>query len=53
MAIDQCHEQNNVIVKDSAGGATGLMTSLGALRRWMVAGTEVARMVNEFESLQS
>ena len=53
IAIDQCHEQNNAIVKDSAGGAIRLMTSPGALRRWMVAGPEVARMVTEFESLQT
>ena len=36
MAIDQCHEQSNAIVKDSAGGAIGLMTNPGALRRWIV-----------------
>jgi len=33
MAIDQCHEQNNATVKDSAGGAIGLMTNPAALRR--------------------
>ena len=55
MEIDQFHEQNtgNVIVKDSAGGAIGLMTNPGALRHWMVASLEVVRMVNEFESLKS
>ena len=53
MAIDQCHEQNNANIKDSAGGAIGLMTNPGALRCWMVAGPEVARMVTEFESLQA
>ena len=52
MAIDQCHEQNNAVVKE-LGGAVGLMTDPGALRRWTVAGPEVARMVNEFEALQS
>lgn len=52
MAIDQCHEQNNAVIKES-GGAVGLMTNPGALRRWMVAGPEVGRMVNEFEALQS
>lgn len=52
MAIDQCHEQNNAVVKES-GGAVGLFTNPGALRRWTVAGPEVARMVTEFESLQS
>ena len=49
MAIDQCHEQNNAIIKES-GGAIGLTNNPGALRRWMVAGPEVARMVTEFES---
>jgi len=52
MAIDQCHEHNNAVVKES-GGAVGLFTNPGALRRWTVAGPEVARMVTEFESLQS
>ena len=49
MAIDQCHEQNNAIIKES-GGAFGQTNNPGALRRWMVAGPEVARMVAEFES---
>lgn len=50
MAIDQCHEQNNAIIKDS-GGAVGLTSNPGALRRWMIAGPEVARMVIEFEEV--
>ena len=48
MAIDQCHEQNNATVKES-GGAIRLTTDPLALRRWMVAGPEVARIVSEFE----
>jgi hypothetical protein len=48
MAIDQCHEQNNATIKGS-GGAVGLTDNPGALRRWMVAGPEIARMVTEFE----
>ncbi len=48
MALDQCHEQNNATVKES-GGAIGLLTNPSALRRWMVAGPEIARMVSEFE----
>ena len=48
MAIDQCHEQNNATVKGS-GGAVGLTDNPSALRRWMVTGPEVARMVTEFE----
>ncbi len=52
MAVDQCHEQNNASVKDSAGGAIGLMTNPEAFMCWMVAGPEVSRMLMEFESLQ-
>ncbi len=48
MALDQCHEQNNATVKES-GGAIGLLTNPSALRRWMVAGPEIARIVSEFE----
>ncbi|VDI16024.1 Hypothetical predicted protein [Mytilus galloprovincialis] len=50
MAIDQAHEQNNACVK-ADGGAVGLTENLGALRRWMVAGPEMARLVNEFENV--
>ena len=52
IAIDQCHEQNNAVIKES-GGAIGLMTDPRTLRLWMVAGPEVARMVTEFETLQA
>ena len=48
IAIDQCHEQNNAMVKGS-GGAIGLTGNPGALRRWMVAGPEIARIITEFE----
>ena len=43
MAIVQCHEQNNGAVKGS-GGAVGLTGNPAALRRWTVAGPEVARL---------
>lgn len=46
--IDQAHEQNNACVKGD-GGAVGLTDNPGALRRWMVAGPEVARVIGEFE----
>lgn len=49
IAIDQAHEQNNCAVK-SDGGAIGLTQSPDALRRWMVAGPEVVRMISEFEA---
>ncbi len=48
MAFDQSHEQNNAMVKGS-GGAIGLIGNPGALRRWMVAGPEIARLTTEFE----
>ncbi|VDI52694.1 Hypothetical predicted protein [Mytilus galloprovincialis] len=50
MAIDQTHEQNNACVK-ADGGAVGLTENPGALRRLMVAGPEMARLVNEFENV--
>jgi hypothetical protein len=52
MAINQCHEYNNTAVKE-AGGAIGLMTNPVALRHWMVAGPDIARMVSEFEALEA
>ena len=48
MAIDQCHEQRNADVKGS-GGPIGHMDDAAALRRWMVAGPEVSRIVAEYE----
>ena len=48
MVLDQCHEQNNVMVKVS-GGAIGVTGNPGALRYWMVAGPETARITTEFE----
>jgi hypothetical protein len=46
--LDQAHEQNNACVKGD-GGAVGLTEDPSALRRWMVAGPEVARVIGEFE----
>jgi len=46
--LDQAHEQNNARVKGD-GGAVGLTDNPSALRRWMVAGPEVARVIMEFE----
>ncbi len=45
--IDQAHEQNNACIKGD-GGAVGLTDNPRALRRWMVAGPEVARVIEEF-----
>jgi len=48
LAIDQAHEQNNASVKGD-GGAVGLTENPAALRRWMVCGPEMARLIHEFE----
>ena len=48
IALDQAHEQCNALVKGE-GGAVGLTNNPSALRRWMIAGPEIARMVEEFE----
>ena len=49
IAIDQAHEQNNGMVKGD-GGAVGLTENPNALRRWMLSGPEMARLVNEFDA---
>lgn len=49
IALDHAHEQVNAMVKGD-GGAVGLTESTSALRRWMIAGPEVARMITEFET---
>ena len=49
IAIDQAHEPNNASVKDD-GGAVGLTENPAALRRWMVSGPEMARVIGEFET---
>ena len=48
MAIDQAHKQNNALVKGD-GGAVGLTENPKALLRWMVAGPETARVIQQFE----
>lgn len=48
MPLDQAHEQNNEKVKHS-GGAIGLTTNPAALKRWMIAGPEQARILDEIE----
>jgi len=47
--IDHAYEQNNALVKGE-GGAVGLTENPSALRRWMVSGPEMARIINEFEN---
>ena len=48
IAIDQAHEQNNAAVKGD-GGAVRLIQNPEALRRWAVAGPELARLIAEFD----
>ena len=48
MAHDQIHEQLNAMVKGD-WGVIGITENDQALRRWMVAGPETARMLNEYE----
>ena len=52
IALDQAHEQVNAMVK-GGGGAVGLTENPAALRRWMVAGPEISRMLDEFEGANS
>jgi hypothetical protein len=47
LAVDQAHEQHNAIVKGD-GGAIGLTQDPTALRRWMLAGPEICRLLEEF-----
>jgi len=51
ITIDQAHEQNNACIKGD-GGAIGLTENPSALRRWMIAGPEVARVIQEFENVE-
>ena len=48
--LDQAHQQNNKRVKGD-GGVVGLTENGAQLQRWMVAGPEVSRVVNEFETV--
>ena len=52
IALDHVHEQVNAQVKGE-GGAVGLTENPAALRRWMIAGPEVARIIQEFEETYS
>ena len=49
--IDQAHEQSNVFIKGD-GGAVGLTDNPDAFRRWMVAGPDVAMVIEEFHNEQ-
>ena len=47
-ALDHAHKQVNAAMKGDRG-AVGFAENPSALRRWMVAGPEIARMIQEFE----
>lgn len=49
LALDQAHEQNNAVLKDG-GGVVGLTNDPDALRRVMIAGPEVTRLLKEFQA---
>ncbi|KAK3747214.1 hypothetical protein QZH41_014645, partial [Actinostola sp. cb2023] len=48
IALDHAQKQENASIKED-GGAVGLTENPQALRRWMIGGPELARMVNEYE----
>jgi hypothetical protein len=48
MPIDQAHEQNNALLK-GPGGIIGLTENPVSFRRWLVAGPEIVRCMEEFE----
>ena len=47
-ALDHAHEQCNATVKGD-GGAVRLTNNPAALKRWVTAGPEIARLVSSFE----
>ena len=49
IAIDQCHERMNKLIKGE-GGAVGLTEDPQVLERWMIAGPEISRLIQEFET---
>ncbi|KAK3924496.1 3-dehydroquinate synthase, partial [Frankliniella fusca] len=48
---DQVHEQNNKIIKGQ-GGAIGLTEDRQSLLRWMLAGPEIQRLLDEFNPVK-
>ena len=50
MSVDQVHEQNNEVIKGIAGATPFLnRENEAALERWELSGTEIGRLVGEFE----
>ena len=52
IALEHAHEQVNAQVKGK-GRAVRLTQNPAALRRWMIAGPEVARIIQKFEETSS
>ena len=50
MAIEQPHEQANALIKGD-GGAIGLKETPTELKRWMVDGPVISRMVDQYENI--
>ena len=48
MALDQNHEQENARIK-GIGGAIGLTHDESALRRWLISGSEIVRVLDGFD----
>ncbi|XP_046379912.2 uncharacterized protein LOC124151470 [Haliotis rufescens] len=48
MALDHVHKQLNAVLKGD-GGIIGITENEAALRRWMIAGPEMARIIHEVE----
>ena len=49
MAMDQAHEQMNDLIKGD-GGVIGITANPSALIKWITAGPEISRIVDEFEN---
>lgn len=53
IALDHCHEQNKKLITGTSGCAIGLTENPNALRRWMIGGPEVVRLLLEFEDCKT
>ena len=49
IGLVHAHEQMNALVKGD-GGAIGLTEDPGALRHWMVAGQQLAMMIEKYQN---
>lgn len=49
IAVDQAHEQTDGHIKGDSG-VIGIADNSSALKRWITAGPEIARIIDEFEN---